>query len=210
MNRILVIDDEPQMRQGLRTLLRCEGYTVTEAADGVAGIAAARSAPPDLVLCDIRLPGLDGYGVLAALRADAQLSGTPLVFLTALGAHTQIREGMGLGADDYLVKPVSRHDLLQAVTARLRRQHQHALAARRSATRPDFSSAVPLQSLGLTPREADIVLWLTQGKTNPEIALIVGAAEGTVRKHLQHIFAKLGVETRTAAAGIALKILLLG
>ena len=110
---------------------------------------------------------------------------------------------MNLGADDYLTKPVANIDLLEAIEARLRR-------ATRQASRefkPNFSSHAPLVGLGLTPRAAETLLWLAQGKTNPDIATILGISESTIKKHVQEIFEKLGVETRGAATVRALEVL---
>lgn len=209
MNRILVIEDEERMRHGLCTILRLEGYEVHCAADGEEGIRSAHRVMPDLILCDIAMPRLDGYGVLSSLRNDTRTSGVPFVFLTAKGERQEVRAGMNLGADDYLTKPVTRDELVRTVTARLQRQHQHSLAARRGIMlKPDFSSATPLQSLGLTPRESTVLLWVSQGKSNPEIARILGSGEGTIRKHLEHIFCKLGVESRAAATSQALEVLM--
>lgn len=209
MNRILVIEDEERMRHGLCTILRLEGYEVHCAADGEEGVRVASRELPNLVLCDIAMPRLDGYGVLTALRTSVRTSGIPFIFLTAKGEKQEVRTGMNLGADDYLTKPVTRDELVRTVTARLQRQHQHAVAARRSLSlKPDFSSPQPLQALGLTPREATVLLWVSQGKSNPEIARILGSGEGTIRKHLEHIFCKLGVESRAAATSQALEVLM--
>jgi DNA-binding NarL/FixJ family response regulator len=150
------------------------------------------------------MPDLDGYGVLAALRADATTAATPFIFLTAKGEKPDIRTGMNLGADDYLTKPVAKADLLAAIRTRLERAEQQTKAE----FKPNFSSAKPLESaLGLTPRVAEVLLWLAQGKTNGEIAVILGNSEATVKKHVLEIFAKLGVETRTAASLRALEVL---
>ena len=197
------------MRHGLCTILRLEGYEVHCAANGEEGIRSAHRVMPDLILCDIAMPRLDGYGVLSSLRNDTRTSGLPFIFLTAKGERQEVRTGMNLGADDYLTKPVTRDELVRTVTARLQRQHQQSLAARRGMMlKPDFSSATPLQALGLTPREATVLLWVSQGKSNPEIATILGSGEGTIRKHLEHIFCKLGVESRAAATSQALEILM--
>jgi len=144
---------------------------------------------------------MDGYQVLQALREDRNLAATPFIFLTARSEARDVRAGMNLGADDYLTKPVTASDLLAAVASRLRRAEQRPL----DAFSPDFSSAKPLQALGLTRREAEVLLWVTQGKSNPEISTILGAAENTVKKHMQHIFEKLHVESRAAATLIALE-----
>jgi DNA-binding NarL/FixJ family response regulator len=203
MKRILVIEDEPEMRRNLLTILKMERYQPLGAENGKVGLQLARSEKPDLILCDVMMPELDGYGVLRALREDPSTRITPFIFLTARGEKIDQRSGMDLGADDYLTKPVAKNDLLNAVTARLRRAEQQA----QQEFKPDFSSYEPLQRLELTPRVAEVLLWVAQGKTNADIATILGISESTVKKHLLEIFEKLGVETRSAATLRALEAL---
>lgn len=121
MTTLLVIEDEPDMRESLITTLGFEGFRVFGAADGPAGLALARRHHPDLIVCDIQLPGRDGYAVLAEVRADPDLGAIPFIFLTARGEKGDQRQGMVQGADDYLVKPVAIADLLAAIRARLAR-----------------------------------------------------------------------------------------
>ena len=149
------------------------------------------------------MPELDGYGVLRALQADARLACIPFIFLTAKGEKDDLRSGMNLGADDYLTKPVANNELVQAIEARLSRSQQQGSRE----FKPDFSSTEPLRKLGLTPRASEALLWLAQGKTNADIATILGITESTVKKHVQEIFEKLGVETRGAATVRALEVL---
>src|SRR5262249_2455554 len=123
MKRILLIEDQPVMRRNIVTILEMEGYAVVSADDGRRGLAAARSSPPpDLILCDVMMPEVDGYEVLAALRENTATATIPFIFLTAKGEKADLRTGMNLGADDYLTKPVSRDDLIAAVQARFERQ----------------------------------------------------------------------------------------
>jgi len=203
MKKILVIEDEPEMRRNITALLRYKAYEPIAAENGRLGVEMARREKPDLILCDVMMPELDGYGVLRALQAYAELALIPFIFLTAKGEKDQLRSGMNLGADDYLTKPVANNDLVQAIEARLSRSQQHA----KREFKPDFSSTQPLLKLGLTPRAAETLLWLSQGKTNPDIATILGISESTVKKHVQEIFEKLGVETRGAATLRALEVL---
>jgi DNA-binding NarL/FixJ family response regulator len=203
MKKILVIEDEPEMRRNLLTILRLEKFEPVGAENGKAGIALAKSTKPDLILCDVMMPEIDGFGVLKALRADAATASIPFIFLTAKGEKIDIRSGMNLGADDYLTKPVDKADLLSAITSRFTRQQQQV----RTDFRPNFDSFEPLCVLGLTPRVAEVLLWVAQGKTNSDIASILGVSESTVKKHVQEIFEKLGVETRSAAALRALEVL---
>jgi DNA-binding NarL/FixJ family response regulator len=203
MKKILIIEDEPEMRRNITALLRYHGYEAIPAENGRAGLAAAREAKPDLILCDVMMPQLDGYGVLQSLHTDAILARIPFIFLTAKGEKDDLRSGMNLGADDYLTKPVANADLMQAIETRLRRSEQQT----HREFKPNFSSAEPLMGLGLTPRAAEALLWLAQGKTNSDIATILGITESTVKKYVQEMFDKLGVETRGAAAVRALEVL---
>jgi DNA-binding response OmpR family regulator len=103
--RILVIDDEPPVRENLVRFLRLEGYEPMEAGDGLSGVELAMRAPPDLVLCDLNMPRLDGCGVLARLRANTATAAVPFVFLTASTDIDDARIGYLLGASEYVTKP---------------------------------------------------------------------------------------------------------
>jgi DNA-binding NarL/FixJ family response regulator len=204
MKTILIIEDEPEMRRNLATILRLEKYNPVTAENGREGLEMARKETPDLILCDVMMPELDGYGVLRELRASVSTEATPFIFLTARGEKPDVRAGMNLGADDYLTKPVAKSDLLSAIRTRIERARQTAVPD----FKPDFSSTKPLEKeLGLTPRVAETLLWLAQGKTNGDIATILGISEATVKKHVLDLFEKLGVETRTAACLRALEVL---
>jgi DNA-binding NarL/FixJ family response regulator len=208
MKQILVIEDEPKMLRNLITILRLEQFDVLGAGDGEQGLQMAREELPDLILCDVTMPGLDGYQVLARLRANPATVDIPLIFLTARGEREDIRTGMNLGADDYLCKPCPTEELLEAIQARLRRQREIEQAAHKAAgMQPQFDSAAPLEALNLTPREAEVLLWIAQGKANADIGTILGMSEKTVKIHVGHILQKLGVENRTAAARTALEAL---
>ena len=135
MKRILVIEDEPEMRRNISALLRYHEYQPLEAENGRTGVELARREKPDLILCDVMMPELDGYGVLQALQQDAGLALIPFIFLTAKADKDALRSGMNLGADDYLTKPVANADLVQAIEARLRRSQQQA----KREFKPNFS-----------------------------------------------------------------------
>lgn len=203
MKKILVIEDEPEMRRNLVTILRLEKFQPVAAAHGRAGVEQARKELPDLILCDVMMPELDGYGVLKELHNDPATMNIPFIFLTARGERSDVRSGMSLGADDYLTKPVDKADLLRGIRARLARAEQLA----RREFQPNFDSPAPLHTLGLTPRVAEVLLWVAQGKTNSDIGTILGISESTVKKHLLEIFEKLGVETRSAATLRAIEVL---
>lgn len=119
MARLLVIEDEALLRSEIANWLTLEDYDVTEASDGVKGIQLAAELVPDLVICDVTMPGLDGYGVLLELRSNFETAHIPFIFVTARAAHEDIRKGMDLGADDYITKPFTHAELIQAVRTRL-------------------------------------------------------------------------------------------
>lgn len=118
---VLVIEDDDSIRELIVTLLIAEDYTVLEAENGELGLALAIATPPDLIVCDIMLPGIDGYGIINTLQEDPKTETIPFIFLTALGTKENIREGMNLGADDYLTKPFTTQELLDSIKARLRK-----------------------------------------------------------------------------------------
>ncbi len=200
--RVLVIDDDVRLRRQCVALLQAEGFATIEAGNGREGVRLAREERPDLVICDVNMPGMNGHAALDTLRGDVKTAGLPFIFLTANGDMTDLRVGMNLGADDYLVKPVDPEQLLAAIEARLRRREALTVPARRPV---EPASAAQLEMLGLTPREAEVLFWVAQGKTNPEICIIAGVQLTTVKKHLESVYAKLGVENRTAAAAMALE-----
>lgn len=202
MTKILIIEDEPAMRENLGIVLELEGFQPFAAANGREGVALARRELPDLILCDVMMPDLDGHGVLEALRHDPETTRIPFLFLTAKGERGDVRTGMDLGADDYLIKPVPLAELLNAIAARLERARQH-----KAEFRAEFKSPKPLESLGISPREAEILFWTAQGKTNAEVAVILDISPATAKKHLENIYAKLGVENRQAATLMALETL---
>jgi two-component system sensor histidine kinase/response regulator len=131
MNLILVIEDESAVRENILTLLEVEGYQAIGACDGLEGLKIAWENLPSLVICDIKLPGLDGYGVLAKLRSDSRLSAVPVIFLTALNGRNYQRSGFDAGVDDFITKPFTCDELLSAVRMRLNRQRVMVNQAKR-------------------------------------------------------------------------------
>ena len=121
MKKILVVEDEASIRLNLTLMLKGEGYTLDSAEDGRAGIEHAKSFAPDLIVSDVMMPELDGFGMLEALRADPRFADTPFIFLTALNDRSSMRRGMNLGADDFLNKPFTRDELIEAVNSRLKK-----------------------------------------------------------------------------------------
>jgi serine/threonine-protein kinase PpkA len=119
--KVLVIEDEPSIRNNIMLMLKVERYVAVGAENGRVGLELARRDPPDLILCDVMMPDMDGFAVLEALRTEPRFAEIPFIFLTALDDRSSMRRGMNLGADDYLPKPFTRNELLEAVNSRLKK-----------------------------------------------------------------------------------------
>src|SRR5437016_2744873 len=121
MNKILVIDDEEWLREMVQLALIQKGYDVVDAGNGVKGLEVARKELPDLILCDVNMEKMDGYGTLSSLRNEPATASIPFILMTGLADNAGMRHGMELGADDYLAKPFSIDALYAAVEARLKK-----------------------------------------------------------------------------------------
>ena len=121
LNTILLIEDDADMRDNTAEILEIAGYGVVKAENGRRGVELARKSTPDLVLCDIMMPELDGYGVLHLLGRDPATADVPFIFFSAKAERGDVRRGMELGADDYLTKPFEESELLNAIESRLKR-----------------------------------------------------------------------------------------
>jgi len=119
--RILLIEDNTEIRENTAEILELSNYTVDTAENGKVGVEKAMLQKPDLIICDIMMPVLDGYGVLHLLNKNEQLSGIPFIFLTAKSERGDLRKGMEMGADDYITKPFTDIELLNAIDSRLRK-----------------------------------------------------------------------------------------
>lgn len=119
--KILLIEDNPEVRENTTEILELAGYNVTSAPNGKVGVELVQRDKPDLIICDIMMPDLDGYGVLHILSKKPETAAIPFIFLTAKTEKMDVRKGMNLGADDYLTKPFDDTDLLNAIEARLQK-----------------------------------------------------------------------------------------
>ena len=141
MKKILVIEDEEIIRENILKLLKAEGFDVTGAENGAQGLNAAVSNLPDVIICDVMMPELDGYGVLMALRSNPVTATLPFVFLTGKAERSEMRQGMELGADDYLTKPFTKAELVGAIASRLKKQE--AVAEQYNTLRAQSCALIP-------------------------------------------------------------------
>jgi diguanylate cyclase len=126
---VLVIEDEQALRENLVSLLNHAGFKAMGAVDGADGVSQAKRLQPQLILCDVVMPALDGYGVLEELRQDPLTAAIPFIFLSGQADYEQVRKGMNLGADDYLTKPLSKMALVDAINSRLKKQQMRQVAS---------------------------------------------------------------------------------
>lgn len=124
MSLILIIEDEDHIRENICDILGFEGYNVINANNGSTGIELATTQQPDLIICDVLMPGISGWDVLLELRSNAETAALPFVFLTALSDRGNARKGISHGADDYITKPFTTRDLLDTITTRLQRREE--------------------------------------------------------------------------------------
>lgn len=122
MRRVLVIEDEAAIRERIERMLGFEGYDVRAAADGMAGVSLAHAFKPDVILCDVTMPVLDGFGALDVLKRHLDTETVPVVFVTASTDRASMRRAMENGADDWLTKPFTPEELLASVAAQLRKR----------------------------------------------------------------------------------------
>ena len=281
---VLVVDDVPSSLGALCLDLETEGYTVLVASDGASALARLDIVTPDAILLDALMPGLDGFETCRRIKAHAEWSHIPVIFMTGLSETSHIVKGFEAGGVDYVVKPVRTPEVLARLATHVRNAravrmardaidvgghgvllvdaHQRmawrspkaqrwlslffandgdstciawlnsagladadvltrkldeaTLTARRlgsvglgevmwllSLQAAGSQQASRLSAASLTPRETEVLSWIAKGKTNRDVGEILGMSPRTVNKHLEHVFEKLGVETRAAAAALA-------
>ncbi|MCE1189317.1 MAG: response regulator [Ignavibacteria bacterium] len=189
--KILIIEDDPDVRANLVSLLTEEGYGVIAVKNGIDGIVTAREEKPDLILCDIMMEGKNGFEVLQELLTDIVTKTIPFIFLTAKAERNDIRHGMQLGADDYLIKPYDLNDLLQSIETRLKKSDVlHVLSAKKGhapkeeSFHPDDTIIVQIGNASQAVKIKDIV----SITANRQYTLILFANKETslVRKSLNY------------------------
>ena len=205
--RILIVEDHDDLADALRTNLRSEGYHASVARDGRQALAMVRADPPDIVVLDLGIPGIDGLTLLSRLRAEGHWC--PVLILSARDSDSDKVEGFRLGADDYVTKPFRTVELMARLDAMGRRVVRERAAASvqpapaTAVQAPDASLLTPQQIMGacgLTLRQAEVALLIAEGRSNPEIAERLGISRFTARNHAEQILARLKVESRWQVA----------
>jgi DNA-binding NarL/FixJ family response regulator len=200
--RVVLADDHAVVRQGLRTFLDLQDdiEVVAEASDGMQAVEAAAAFDPDVVLLDLVMPGLDGLGALKELRSGR----ARVIVLTSFGDDDKLFAALRGGAAGYLLKDVQPADLVRAIRSAYAGESPLSPAIATRVVEEVAQGAVSAHD-DLTPRELDVLTLIARGRSNKVIALELGVAEKTVKTHVSHILAKLGVADRTQAALYAVR-----
>ncbi len=199
--RLLIADDHPVVRDGLRAMLSTQPdlEVVGEAATGTEAVARAGALHPDVVLMDLQMPDLDGPGAIATLRE--QQPQVRVLVLTTYGTDADITRAVDAGATGYLLKDAPREQLFAAIRSAARGESALSPSV---ATRVLGRMRAPAEE-ALSPRELEILVAVARGLSNKQIGRKLYVSEATVKTHLLRIFAKLGVDDRTAAVTVALE-----
>jgi len=214
---ILLTEDDVDVARYLTTVLKSLGHKVAAVApDGLAAVKLAEELRPDLIIMDIDLPGMNG---VAAARKILEKQSIPIIISTGRTDAEALESTREMNIQAFLIKPFSAVQLKSAIAVALS-QHRMQRQAREKIS--ELSGALEavqdkvdvgaltqerLQTLGLTKREAEVMAWVAQGKSNGDIATILDSSPRTVAKHIEHIFGKFSVESRTAAVAEARRLL---
>jgi DNA-binding NarL/FixJ family response regulator len=204
--RVLLIDDHTVLRQAVRVMLDAEAdiEVVGEAGDGREGIDQAVRLKPDVTIVDLKMPGMPGLAAIPEILAGAPA--TAVVVFTMYNSPVYVYEAMNAGASGYVLKSASREELLRAVRA----VHRGGGFLQAEVTKPllrRFAADAKLDTerLNLTLREIQILEFLSEGKSNKEIAAVLSISDETVKTHLKRLYDKLGASDRAQAVAIALR-----
>ena len=204
--RLLVVDDEPNLLRAVAACLKAENYEVSTARSGHEALLQLAESVPDLVISDIRMPGMDGYKLARQLRGSPRTALVPIVFLTAKDETADRIEGFRAGIDAYLTKPFEPDELIAVVSAILQRvERTHSQIARLVSAGKVDDTSVSFQDEVLTDAENRVAVAVSRGLTNKEIAAELEISVRTVENHISHILDKKGLSNRVEIARYVLE-----
>jgi DNA-binding NarL/FixJ family response regulator len=204
--RLLVVDDEPNLLRAVAACLKTEDYEVTTARSGHEALMRVVESVPDLIISDIRMPGMDGYKLARQLRGSPRTALVPIVFLTAKDETADRIEGFRAGIDAYLTKPFEPDELIAVVNAIINRvERTHSQIARLVSSGNTEKAPVSIQDEALTDAENRVALAVSRGLSNKEIAAELEISVRTVENHISHILDKKGFSNRVEIARYVLE-----
>ena len=199
--RLLIVDDEPNLLRAVAACLKAEDYDVATARSGHEALVHLAESIPDLIISDIRMPGMDGYKLARQLRGSPRTALVPIVFLTAKDETTDRIEGFRAGIDAYLTKPFEPDELIAVVTGILNRvERTHSQIARLVSSGNAEEASISFQDEALTDAESRVAAAVSRGLSNKEIAAQLDISVRTVENHISHILDKKGFSNRVEIA----------
>ena len=200
---ILVIEDEKALRENISEIIAHYGFRVISTPTGEEGLTMALEYIPDIIICDIMLPGIDGFEVFSRIKQLPQLSSTAFTFLTAKSTRSDTRIGMNMGADDYLTKPFTKEELVNSIRARLEKlskKNKHQLE------KDELIEAALEKMTSLTKAERKVLNAISEGYTTPQIAQKLFVSKKTIENHRVNISRKLNLSGPNSLISFALRL----
>lgn len=197
--KLLLIDDDPNLILLVKDYLEFRGYEVVTAENGREALEVLEQQTPDMIICDVMMPEMDGYSLVSTIRSDPKTSWIPVLFLSAKGQSQDRVKGLNIGADVYMVKPFEPEELVAQVESSLKQasrliQHKDSKGGESS---PKMQ--VPFD-VELTPTELRVVQFVARGMANREIAGELNVSQRTIESHVSNMLGKTGLHNRTELA----------
>ncbi|NJR32845.1 response regulator transcription factor [Chamaesiphon polymorphus] len=201
--RLLLIDDDPNLILLVRDYLEFRGYEVLTADNGKEALHLLSQHLPDMIICDIMMPEMDGYALIENVRQDQRTSWIPVLFLSARGQSQDRIKGLNLGADVYMVKPFEPEELVAQVESSLKQTNR--LLLHTDGMGDDSSPIQVPATVELTPTELKVVQLVARGLANREIAQQMNVSQRTIESHVSNMLGKTGLSNRTELARWAIE-----
>ncbi|EAW33873.1 response regulator transcription factor [Lyngbya sp. PCC 8106] len=201
--QLMLVDDDPNLVLLVRDYLEFRGYEVSTAENGLKALELLELQLPDLIICDIMMPEMDGYSLVKVIREDPRTGWIPVLFLSAKGLSQDKVKGLNTGADVYIVKPFEPEELVAQVESSLRQASRLIKINSRQADGQPSIQARP--GVELTPTEVRVVQLVAQGLANREVAKAMKVSQRTIESHVSNMLNKTGLHNRTELARWALE-----
>ena len=202
--RLLLIDDDPNLILLVKDYLEFRGYEVITAENGREALEVLEQETPDMIICDVMMPEMDGYSLVSAIRQDPKTSWIPVLFLSAKGQSQDRVKGLNIGADVYMVKPFEPEELVAQVESSLKQASR--LIQHKDSKGGDSTTKIQVPfDVELTPTELRVVQFVARGMANREIAEELKVSQRTIESHVSNMLGKTGLHNRTELARWAIE-----
>lgn len=202
--KLLLIDDDPNLILLVKDYLEFRGYEVVTAENGREALEVLDQQTPDMIICDVMMPEMDGYSLVSAIRSDPKTSWIPVLFLSAKGQSQDRVKGLNIGADVYMVKPFEPEELVAQVESSLKQASR--LIQHKDSKSGDSSPRIKVPfDVELTPTELRVVQFVARGMANREIAEELNVSQRTIESHVSNMLGKTGLHNRTELARWAIE-----